>query len=315
MTKRGLVTIIFALILLNVFTLIFSGGKKESQNDSPSNKFNEVNEDNSNFSGKNVSSSEDAVANFGEESITYGEWMKSLRDTHGKEHLETMILKHLVKRFAEEKNLEVNPKVLEREVSFLTTMSGVMSDDQLEEQKKEWEEELTFRHQLESFLTEDVQVSDEEAQFHYASYKNQYNFTASYQLSHIVVDDMRTAEKIISELEEGAQFSLLAQEYSTDEDTRDVGGYLGYFTKESQFVPYGYPEVVDGLDEQSYSDPINLGDRVAIVYLHRDLPEVKSSFEESKGEILRELAMKQVDQNQRIEELWTQLGIEWIFDK
>lgn len=314
MTKRGLITIIFVLIILNVFTLIYMG-KKDREVGTPLNNIEEINESEENLTDKNVTSGDDYVATFKDRTITFKEWMRSLRETYGKEHLETMILEMVANHFSEEHGIEINEKVIEREVSFLTTMSGLMSNEELAEQKKQWIDELYYRYQLESLLTEDIHISEEEAQSHYNDYRNQYDFSASFQLSHILVKDLETAEKIIAELEEGAQFSLLAEEYSLDEDTKDFGGYLGYFTKGNQFIPHGYMDIINKLEEQSYSEPINLGNQYAIIYLHRDLPEITFTYEEVKNEIFLELAMKKIDRDQKIKELWNELGIEWIFDE
>lgn len=312
MSKRGLLVLVFILILLNSFTLIYMG-KKNREIEPALNNLDEVNEGGENLADKNLTSADDEVASFGEQKISYREWMNSLREAQGREHLEMMVLERLVDLFAEENNFEVNEKLIEREISFLMTMSGILEDDQLAEQKREWAEGLRFKQKLESLLTDDIHISEEEIKSHYGIYKNQYDFSASFQLSHLLVADMETANKVISELEAGAEFSLLAEEYSLDEDTRDRGGYLGYFIKGSQFVPYGYADLISDLSEQSYSQPLNLGNQVAIVYLHRDLEDISFSYEEVKDEIERELAMKKIDRSKRIEELWDELGIDWIF--
>src|SRR5690625_6078822 len=87
--------------------------------------------------------------------------------------------------FAKEEDLQVNEKVIEREISFLTSMSGLISDEELAELQKTWREDLIFQHQLEALLTEAVDISDAEAQEHYNHYQNQYDFSATFQLSHI----------------------------------------------------------------------------------------------------------------------------------
>lgn len=308
MTKRGLLTIIFVLLITNIVTLVLLS-KKDKLDESSDN----INEVDNNISQEKVTSLDDVVASFQGEDISYRDWMRSLRGEYGKEHLEEMMLKKVVSTLAKEEDLQVNEKVIEREISFLTSMSGLISDEELAELQKTWREDLIFQHQLEALLTEAVDISDAEAQEHYNHYQNQYDFSATFQLSHIVVDDMDVAEKIIRELEEGAQFSLLAQEYSIDEDTKDAGGYLGFFTKGSQFVPYGYRDIVADLEEGSYSDPVSLGNEIVIVFLHRNLPEITFSFEEIKDDIKRELAIKQIDKQKEIKELWEEQNIDWIF--
>lgn len=247
--------------------------------------------------------------------ITYEEWLNSLRETYGKSHLKEMINEKVVHKLAEEKDIFVSDKVIDREIAYLTTMSGIMEKDEITKQQSEWEKELLYRYQLEALLTEEVNVPEEEVRSHYEAYQNQYDFSPSFQLSHITVSNMKTAEKVIDELEEGASFHLLAKEYSLDEETKENGGYIGYFTTGSQFVPYGYDEIISDMDEHSYSDPVSLGDEVVIIYLHRYLPGVKFTFDELKEHIERELAYEKVDPAMKTDDLWNELNVEWIFEE
>lgn len=310
MSKRSLLLIIFVLLITNVFSLIYFNNK-EDKDDAQQNEINDISGD---LPDKTITSSDDYVASLRDEHITYKDWIQSLRETYGKEHLQKMILEKIVNKLAEERNLTVNEKVIEREIAFLTTMSGVMNDDQLAKQKETWQEELRFQFLLEQLLTEDIEIPESEARAYYETYKNHYDFSASFQISHIVVPNMSTAEKVINELEQGAVFSLLAQEYSIDEETKHLGGYLGYYTHGSQLIPYGYSNIISNMEELTYSDPVNMGDRVVIIYLHRDLPEIEFTYDEIKDYVIRELALKQVDQQEKIKELLERENIEWIYN-
>jgi len=48
---------------------------------------------------------------------------------------------------------------------------------------------------------------------------------------HILVDTLETAERLHAQLEAGADFATLAQEYSQDSSTRGTGGDLGFFPR------------------------------------------------------------------------------------
>ena len=50
---------------------------------------------------------------------------------------------------------------------------------------------------------------------------------------HILVKSQKQAKALSKQLEQGAQFDQLASELSLDKDSRDRGGDLGYFTKDS----------------------------------------------------------------------------------
>lgn len=303
MSKKPLYIIIIVLIITNVVSLVYGNKEDKTKDDI----LDDVGDE------ELVENKDDQVAVISGKEISYEEWMRSLRHAHGKEHLKDMINKSVVKQLAEQKNIVISDKVIDREIAYLTTMSGIMNEGNIAKQEEQWSEELLYRYQLEALLTEDIRVTEEEARAHYEKYKNQYDFSTSFQLSHMTVKNMETAEKVIDELEQGASFNLLAKEYSLDDDSRDDGGYLGYFTKGSQFVPYGYEAIVENMDEHSYSEPISLGNEVAIIYLHRYLPEITFTFDELASHIALELAYSQLDQNESVESLWEELEVDWLY--
>ncbi|WP_226038341.1 peptidylprolyl isomerase [Aquibacillus saliphilus] len=254
------------------------------------------------------------VATIAGEDISYKEWANQLEDKFGEQVLKDMIDKKLVFQLAEEQNLNLNDKLIERELSLLYTMDGILTKEQIEKKREEWIEDIRYRYFMEELLTKNVDVSENEIAAYYDSYKNQYEFSESIQLSHILVDDQKTAEKIISELESGASFNLLAREYSIDEETKSDGGYLGYYTEGSNFLPSDYYNKAMDMEEHTYSQPFLTAKGVAIIYLHRLLPEVSFTYGELKNHIRREVALEQVETIISANPLWIEADIEWIYE-
>jgi foldase protein PrsA len=299
MSKRFLLSIILVLIIINIATLLFW------------NKNDDVTIDNK--GGKKILTNE-PVATVGNEEISYHTWQGSLQADHGEVQLKKLIDRSVVKQLAEQENIKIDEKIIDHGVALLTTMQGVMTEDEVVEAEKKWREDILHRHQLEALLAEDIRISEEEVQSFYTAYHKQYEFTASLQFSHIIVDDFDTAEKIIEELEEGASFAMLAKEYSIDEETRSVGGYLGYFTSTSQFLPTGYYDKGANMEEHSYSEPFNADGGVAIIYLHRYLPDITFTYDEIKDQIRNELALQEAEQVLSADPLWGKLDVEWIYE-
>lgn len=255
----------------------------------------------------------DPVATIGDQDISYEVWAKSLEGKYGKQVLKDLVNKDLVFRLAEREGININEKLLERELSLLFTMEGVLTKEEISKKEKEWEKDVTYHLYLKELLTKDIAVSDQEIEEYYSNYKGQYEFEESIQLSHIVVNDTDTADKVISELEDGYSFSALAKEYSLDESSRNDGGYLGFFTKGSEFLPSDYYERAVKLEEHSYSPPFITDEGVVILYLHRLLPSVSFSYEEIKPHIKREIALEQVS-SVEAGHLWEEFGVNWIYE-
>lgn len=295
MSKNLLLGVIIILLITNIATLLIWRNEGVNVGD-----------------GRKLSSN-DEVAIIGNDDISFAQWSDSLRNNYGKKHLRSMIDQAVVQQLAADKGLKISDKVIAREIAMLTTMQGVTSASTYEKLEKQWEEDITYRYQLEMLLTEGTPIPEQEIKNHYNTYGDQYNFTSSMQISHIVVDNMETANKVYQELESGASFKLLAREYSIDESSKAEGGYLGFIYTTSQFFPNGYAEVAENIEEHSYSKPFVADDGVVILYLHRKLPSITFTYEEMKPYIKSELALHKQNQSLDATPLWEEMEIDWLY--
>jgi foldase protein PrsA len=298
MSKRLLLGIVVVLIITNIATLLFW------------------------YKGETVVVDEDVrvrsngpVASIAGESISFEDWMRQLRLTNGEQQLKTMIDRTVVKQLAKENKIKVPDKVIDRELSLLTSMQGVMTKEETKALQASWREDIRYRYQLEALLTKDISIDEQKVKEFYEKYKNQYNFKSAMQLSHIVVKDKDVAEKVIKELDDGASFDLLAREYSIDEDSKKDGGYLGFITTSSQFFPSEYESTIKDMKSHSYSEPIKVNKGYAVVYLHQLLPSIEFTYDEIKPYVKSELALQESGQSLTADPLWKKLDIEWIYEK
>ncbi|WP_284140737.1 MULTISPECIES: peptidylprolyl isomerase [unclassified Virgibacillus] len=302
MTRRFLLSIIVVLLITNVATLLLWSRDGEQQVVDIGDGEKEVDR-------------KKAVATIGKEEISFDEWMQAMRNTHGERQLKGMIDREVVSQLAHKKDIKVHDKVIEREIAYLTSMQGIRSKKEMEKQITKWKSDIVYRYQLEALLTEDVRIPEEELKAYFDGYHKQYDFSTSIQLSHIVVNDMETAKKVKRELDEGASFALLAREYTTDEESKKDGGYLGYFTETSQFLPDGYYDQALNMKQHTYSEPFAVGNGAAIIYLHRFIPEIQFSYEELKPYIKSELALEKMEQSLTADPLWKELKVDWIYNE
>lgn len=253
------------------------------------------------------------VANVNGEKIKYKEWLSHLEIQYGKKALQDMIDTQVIKQLADQEDLSINEGVLQLEVSLLATMDGSLSEDAVKDKKKQWTEAVTERLYLEELVTRDIAVSDQEIRAYYDKYGDQYRFSSTVQLSHIIVPDEDVADKIMEELDDGTSFTSLARKYSLDEETKSSGGYLGFYTESSSFIPNEYYEQAKQLDDHTYSQPFQTTEGITIVYLHQHLPEVELSYEQLHAHIRREIALERMDDHPDASKLWDDLEVEWIY--
>lgn len=254
------------------------------------------------------------VAAINGKKISYEDWLHSMQNKYGKNHLKLMIDHEIVRQLAEEKGIRIPDKIIDRELSLLVTTQGLMSDDELEDQKQRWQADIVYRYQLEALLTEDIQIAEEEVRTFYDNYSNQYHFSPMIQLSHIVVESEAIANKVMNELKEGALFHLLAEEYSLDDETKANGGYLGFYSENADHLPTIYYDTVSDMEPDSFSHPVQINDGVAIIYFHQYLPEITFTYDELKYFIKNELALKQLGFDHTADVFWEDFDIEWVYD-
>lgn len=113
----------------------------------------------------------------------------------------------------------------------LLTQSGIGSVDFMRVLVRENQTVAAFYREAES----QVEISGEEVEAYYEAQQDEFTTGEQACARHILVDDVATADEVLSALEDGGDFAELAAEYSTG-PTGESGGDLGCFER-GQMVP------------------------------------------------------------------------------
>ncbi|TMW71010.1 peptidylprolyl isomerase [Alteribacter natronophilus] len=233
-------------------------------------------------------SGDDVVAETAAGVITGDEFYEALVDRFGKTVLQELVTIQIL-----EEHYTVSDQDVEREVDMLKEQIGEDFDLWLDQQG--YGNEASFRNMVKVTLLQEeakadgIEVTDEEIEARYA------DMNTEVEASHILVDDSDTAEEVKTLLDEGADFSELAAEYSTDPSNSDSGGDLGFFAT-GMMVPE-FEEAAFSMDPGDISDPVatQFGYHIIKVTDKRDPGDSEESLEEQKREIRNSIVNEKVD--------------------
>ncbi|WP_241210915.1 peptidylprolyl isomerase [Halobacillus sp. BAB-2008] len=136
---------------------------------------------------------------------------------------------------------------------------------------------------LEKLLKDRVSITDEEKETYFEENKDSFNQPEQVTARHILTETKEEAQTVLDKYNDGEKFADLAEEYSTDEATKDSGGDLGTF---------GKGEMVDAFDDAAFSmeagevsDPVETeyGFHIIEVTDHTDAEE--ATYEDVKEEV------------------------------
>ncbi|MGG3927003.1 peptidyl-prolyl cis-trans isomerase [Metabacillus fastidiosus] len=297
MNAKTLWSIIFALVVVNCFTIAFFLTKNNSVHTNSLGKYDE------------------AIATIGTSTtISREEWLSELEKRFGKETLEQMINEEVVNELAAKHKIEISEEQIDRELTIFKSMYNTLSNERFGEEE-DWRKQIRYSILLEELLTKDASVSEEELRAFYESNKNLYEVEDMFRLAHIVVKTQVEANKVIEELEGGSSFEALALEKSIDEFSANEGGEIGFVSTKDEFVPKEYFEIVSQMDEKQWSNPIKVDTGYAIILLKEKQAGISYSFGEVKSQIRRQIALEQMEGSVSVNPLWDEISVKWFYEQ
>ena len=292
MSSKQSLSIIAGLILLNIVTVlyfVFGTDKKENTSE--------------------------IVASVGNEEITRADWIDKLETMHGKDILQAMINEEVILQMAAKHELTVSDDELNIESVIQRVLYGIDGNSSAYSKEEDFKNDLKVKVILEKLLTKDVVITDQEAELYYKDNESLQKISDFYHLSHIVVAKETEADAINKELKAGADFAEIAKQHSNDRYSADKGGDLGYVSLESEVVPNEYKEIISALKVGQSSEPIQIKEGYAILYVNNQIEESELSLNKIESVLKRKIAMEQINTPVSTEAFWKSLNVDWIYGK
>lgn len=215
--------------------------------------------------------------------VTEAELVNELINTYGDRVLAMLVQQKLFETHAA--NLNITEEDINEELSELRELYNLEDEEEFLAflAMQGFTDENEFRDLVKQHLvvqkiaSEDAVVTEEEIEKEYAQGKE-------VEARHILVNDLETAEEVLSKLNEGEDFAQLAEEYSIDPGSSVAGGDLGFFGR-GQMVPE-FEQAAFDLEVGETSEPvqsqfgyhiINVTDRKPF---EEELNEVRDEIEE-----------------------------------
>jgi parvulin-like peptidyl-prolyl isomerase len=180
--------------------------------------------------------------------------------------LKSRAIEYLVQRYqyrveAEALGIEVTDEEITKRIDEIKKESFGGSDAKFtkeleklgltEEEAREEIRDRLIQEKIYDEITGDVKVTDQQIETYYQS--NEAQFTQPRQVRHILVKKKALADRLRTQLENGASFAVLAREHSTDEGSAKQGGKLT--VTKGQTVPE-FDKLAFELDEGEISQPV-----------------------------------------------------------
>ena len=248
---------------------------------------------------KQLESKNPVVATINGEEIRESELITELKRVYGKETLNEIINRRVVNIAAEKYGLKTNKEEINRQYNEFKKDYDSEEDflaylnEQLGWTKLELYEYIEYYTLWEELATKDINISEDELLNHYNENIFKYKDPEKYHIQQIIVETKEEAETVLKELNNGANFDILAKERSIDVFSLGNGGDLGMITEDDPTID---PEIINKAKSMDIGkiSLVELNGAYAVIQLLDRKEGIQYSYDEVKKSIKRELSLNQV---------------------
>lgn len=207
------------------------------------------------------------------------------KDTLQKEVLAKLILEKIILQDSQKQGIEVEDKELDAYINDMKESMG--GEKQLNEFiksigmdedhfRKNTKRDLLIEKHKSKFI-KDIDLEDKEIEKFFNEKQEELTVIKA---RHILLETEEEAKAILGKLEDGEDFEELAMENSIDEESLELGGELGYFSR--GYNPEEFDKVVFSLKEGQISPLI----KTVLGYHIVEVQEKKDTLESLRPEII-----------------------------
>ncbi len=236
----------------------------------------------------NTNSGGNTVALVGNEKITKEQLYEALVEANGQQMLDMLIIKKIIQLEAKKHNVKVTKDEIQAELDKTIENFGGKETFESALQyygltEKNIREDIEINLYVNKLLRPEIEITEEDMKNYFEENKDSFKQEEQVKARHILVEDEETANEIKEKLDKGEDFEKLAKEYSTDTDTKEKGGDLGFFSKGEMVKEF--EEIAFSLKVGEISEPVKTQYGYHIIKVEDRKEEKEANYEESKEEI------------------------------
>ncbi len=230
------------------------------------------------------------------QSITHAQLDSKLEDSPAaRSVLQTLVTNVLIDQYAKDHNVQVSQADIDKTENQYKAQypNGGWQDLLKSRDLTEQDVQDLIRRQLvlEKAVGSNVHVADKQIADYFAKNHAQYDTPAEAHARHILVPDLKTAQKVEADLKAGKDFAAEAKQYSVDPGSKDKGGDLGWFRK-GQMVPAFENYAFNG-PIGKISAPVKSPFGYHIIQVLERKPAVKATLASAHDQIKTQLEQQQ----------------------
>ena len=186
----------------------------------------------------------------------------------------------------EEGKKKLMEELVNQELFYLEALELKLNEDEVYVEEVEKTKNALLKQYAINNLLKDVTVSEVDVKQYYEDNKERFISPRSINASHILVDELATAEKIIEEINSGLSFAEAAQKYSKCPSSSN-GGELGFFGKGAMVPEFEKAAFELEIDEMSGPVQTNFGYHIIKVTAAKE--ESHKSYQEVRDALAKQL--------------------------